>query len=90
MKFNINEFVKVELTEKGEEVLRQHYLELIKDVTNALNGITPMTLEDLTDTDEYYKFQLWELMNIFGKHLFMGGGQMFVNNEIEILEEGTF
>jgi hypothetical protein len=37
--------------------------------------------------DEHGKFSasLWELMNLFGKHIYNGAEQVFENNEIRIV-----
>jgi hypothetical protein len=53
---NINEWVKVKLTDYGWEVLweRGHNI-YVK-----------------TDAEGYSKFQLWDLMNIFGHTLYLG------------------
>ena len=53
-KFNINEHVKVKLTERGLEVYKKHYEKF---------GIKAPAKEA---KDGYYRFQLWELMQIFG------------------------
>jgi hypothetical protein len=56
--FNFNDFVKVRLTDCGQNVLAIKR----KNSTRAPE----------TDADGYTKFQLWELMNVFGEHLCNG------------------
>lgn len=60
---NLNEYIKVKLTDKGKEIYRNywHYID-DEDVP---------TLD--TDEEGFCKFQLWEFMHIFGEHFHMGG-----------------
>lgn len=54
MKFNINDYVKVKLTEHGKKILKE------KDINNSV------------DENGYTKFQLWDIMNIFGEYCILG------------------
>ena len=70
-KININDTVTVALTEVGIEKLYEHYsnrrsIELVKYHHKAKN---------------IYKFQIWELMHIFGKYI-EGATQYFEDNMI--------
>ena len=69
--FNINDFVKVKLTDRGKYIYRHNF-----DVLNAnilRNGGTPIIPIELEyDDDGYVEFQLWHLMEIFGRYLFNG------------------
>lgn len=56
--FNFNDFVKVRLTDYGRDVLAMK--------------MNSRTSTPETDADGYTKFQLWELMNVFGEHLCNG------------------
>ncbi len=64
MKFNINNYVKVKLTDWGLEVHKKHY---DKFLPTFINYSMP-----IIDEDGYTKFQLWELCSIFGEY--MGNG----------------
>ena len=59
--FNINNYVKVKLTEKGKYI----YYHRFDDIS-----LSPIELE--YDDEGYVEFQLWHLMQIFGEHLFNG------------------
>jgi hypothetical protein len=66
MKVNINDMVKVKLTEYGKEISRV---------------LSP-------DIDGFNAFHLWELMQIFGRCMYLGNNMMpFENNEIYFEEE---
>lgn len=56
---NLNEHIKVKLTETGKEVFRKYY-----------NNI-PYSLH--IDDDGYAEFQLWDFMHIFGSDMRMAG-----------------
>jgi hypothetical protein len=61
---NLNEYIKVKLTDKGKEIYRNHYHDIDDEYVPTLD----------TDEEGYCKFQLWEFMHIFGEHFYMGGG----------------
>jgi hypothetical protein len=65
MKFNINNYVLVKLTDCGRKILDDQHNELKKSLPDA----EPLFK---LDEDGWCKIQLWELMSIFGGHLFNG------------------
>ena len=76
MEINLNTRVTVILTEHGKNVLDKHRKNLEK------NGNTD--LKSLFSCDENGKFtiELWDLMYIFGKSMYMGSEQVFLHNKI--------
>jgi len=83
MNFNLNNYVQIKLTEKGKQVLQQK----IDSDLAILNryGIDTSTYDRSEPEDGYWKFQLWEVMQIFGPYMKQG-----LENVIEmdiILEE---
>lgn len=75
---NINDMVEVTLTEHGKKILDGH----IRDLENKLG----IDCKILFKYDEHGKFSasLWELMNLFGEHIYNGAKQVFENNEIMV------
>lgn len=70
MKINLNEKVKVKLTDLGIKILKQDH-----DKTNELlkqhgGKGNPFILR--LDEEGYYETQLWHLMSVFGQHLGSG------------------
>ena len=61
---NINDDVKVKLTDSGRDVLAMQQLRRQQDA------------------DGYIKFQLWELMNVFGSYVYNGCSIPFTFNRI--------
>lgn len=76
---NINDEIKVKLTEHGRSILD-------KDVTNTLGMLKGFNISDYspyhTDDEGYTEFQLWDFMRIFGPHFWNGCPQIIENNEI--------
>lgn len=62
MKFNINNTVKVKLKPSGWEIHRKYWLPF------CIDGYIPPK----QDNNGYVEFQLWDLMAVFGSHLYMG------------------
>ncbi|MFW6030796.1 MAG: hypothetical protein ACOCRO_11185 [Halanaerobiales bacterium] len=79
MKFNINDYVKVKLTDKGNQVLKnQHYL--LNRLTNGLFGEYE---EKETDENGYTKFQMHELFTVFSGYI--RPGEMILPFETNII-----
>ncbi len=58
--FNINEEVRVKLTDYGQQIHRSYYVSIA----------TSFPVKDKeVDSDGYSRYQLWELMKIFGKYM---------------------
>jgi hypothetical protein len=68
---NINQTCKVKLTEKGKKILFEYYRDW------------PGVPEDKLEKE----FHLWELMQIFGPHVYNGCEIPFVNNVIDLNEK---
>ena len=72
MRLNLNETVKVKLTERGKEIYRQHFSPLPDGFEQP---------EPRIDEDGFTKIQLWVFMEMFGEHM-----SMLKQNVIEPLE----
>jgi hypothetical protein len=70
--FNINEYVKVRLTDHGREIHRQSYDRLMEKL--RLNyDYKPFRYTPPEEDDEgYSEWQLWVLMQEFGPHVYNG------------------
>lgn len=68
MKVNINEYVKVKLTEDGFAILSQQH----KDFWESVGMPDRPYIEPKVDEEGYSKFQLHVLMGHFGKHMRLG------------------
>lgn len=72
-KLNINDRVTVALTLDGEIAWRRYW--------EQYGGAMPPSAQVQSG---HITTELWTLMAAFGPHLYMGGPQLFVDNQIEI------
>lgn len=63
--FNMNEHVKVKLTERGREILKQRHKEIFK-------GRDIKYTPPVEDEDGWSEWQLWCLLEEFGRELCCG------------------
>ena len=64
MFFNVNDYVSVRLTDEGRKIAEDWY------------WIAP-SFKVEEDEEGFSKWQLWNLMQIFGQHLYLGGPMPF-------------
>ena len=69
--FNINNYVKVKLTEKGKYIYYHQFDDMNEDILK-MGGKPLNPIELKYDDDGYTEFQMWHFMEIFGKHLYNG------------------
>lgn len=69
MRFNVNDHVKVRLTERGRTLLRKNHDKLFAPVPPAARMEFFLPEEDAEGWSEW---QLWCLMQEFGPHMHMG------------------
>lgn len=93
MKINMNQKVKVKLTDYGYSCLRKYAEDLYSGIWNAF-----LFVESVEEFVERYKnqeningyndFQVWELFQYFGNFHYLGmPNVVFQNNEIIITED---
>ena len=82
MKFNINNYVKVKLRDRGREILKEQHEELNRLTHGALSEFK-LPKEDRYGWSEW---QLWNLISTFGENVHMGQEPHF-ETEIVICEE---
>ena len=79
MIINLNQSCNVILTAHGAEVYNEYFREL--HATCKLIELTNLKAGDVLS------LQLWELMSIFGKHLYNGAENCFANNDISFNDD---
>lgn len=76
---NINDKIKVKLTEYGRSILE-------KDVTDTLSRLKGFNISEYspyrTDAEGYTEFQLWNFMHIFGPYFWDGCPHIIEHDEI--------
>lgn len=84
LKININEKVRVRLTEYGKQCLAENYAKL------SMASGAPLSMPNpKLDADGWTEWQLWRLMQEFGQHIAMGLPVPFEANEMLIPQPNT-
>jgi hypothetical protein len=73
IEFNINEYVKVKLTDAGRKELKKQHTDLYSRYHQTIPEYQPPK----EDEEGYSKWQLWHLMSTFGDKLYLGCPNMF-------------
>jgi len=83
MTFNVNDYVFVKLTEYGKKALDRKAR--MRNVLMEMQGIHSVfeLYPESTEFPGYYRFQMWELMSIFGEHCF-NGAELVFETEIKL------
>ncbi len=76
IKFNMNDTVRVKLTDHGRRLHRLHFEHLFSDY----RGVAYTYYGPKEDAGGWSEWRLWELVSIFGKHIYMGGENVFETN----------
>lgn len=82
IKFNVNDMVRVKLTDYGLECISKNHNRLYGDRAESFRDYVPTA-----DENGWTKWQLWDLMHEFGPHLSKGLNNVPFETEIEILNE---
>lgn len=77
--FNINNYVRVKLNDQGRKICKDYHDNLFKN-----SRMKPEYTPPAEDDDGWSKWQMWELMQKFGPHIYLGGEVPF-DTQIEIL-----
>lgn len=67
--FNINDYVYVRLTDYGRGIHRRAYDRLTKERDGKIPWMYKAPKED---SEGWSKWQMWELMNVFGDFMVLG------------------
>lgn len=69
---NINDTISFELTKEGLDILENHYFKLYEHLDHNSRKETAKTFAKSKRFDGKHNMQIWEFMQIFGKHIHMG------------------
>lgn len=82
-RYNINDRIKVKLTEHGKAILRRDVIDTMSALKNLRADSYSFYLED---EEGYIEFQLWDFMRIFGSYFWNGCPQIIEKNEIIFID----
>lgn len=85
MKININQAVMFTLTDYGLWLLMKKRICQAEDISKVNVDYSQMAKM----SKHKQTMQLWQVMEIFGEHLFNGSENIFVDNILEIDEVGV-
>lgn len=69
IKINLNDFIKVKLTETGKDIFNHRFDELNEKLKKQAYKNMPLK----EDENGYTEFQLWDFMQIYGSHMYFAG-----------------
>lgn len=81
--FNLNDEVKVKLTDKGREIHRKQFDDLVEGLAPC-HGMVYRPKEE--DSEGWSTWQLWNLMHLYGEHCYNGCDIPF-ETTIKIIEK---
>ena len=81
MRINLNESIKVKLTDWGKEIYYHRY-DMINEFCNKIICKPSFPKED---ADGYTEFTLWDFMHLYGEYMIMGAPEVI--EPIEIIYE---
>lgn len=67
---NLNCIIKVKLTDYGKDIFYHQYDELNKCIVKNNGALIKPRFPDV-DSEGYSKFQLWDFMHVYGKHMML-------------------
>ena len=88
LSFNINNTIKVKLTDHGRDILNEYFSEISKYCAGIdIESDDVISSQYAEDEEGYTEFQLWDFMNIFGSYFRLGSPIIIQNNDIIFNEE---
>lgn len=79
IKINLNDFIKVKLTETGKDIFNHRF----DDLNKKLGKEVYKNISLKEDENGYVEFQLWDFMQIYGSYMYMAGPTVI--NPFEII-----
>lgn len=78
--FNVNDYVKIKLTDAGIAILKSRHDDILKPYVGEFK--TPQV-----DENGYTQMQMWEVMQVFGNYMYNGNPNIPFETNIAISEE---
>lgn len=72
IKYNINHHVKVKITKYGYEKWLEYLNQFSDEFPGTFKRTTLEELKTKEDNDGWVKFQMWDMMSIFGQYMQVG------------------
>lgn len=89
-KINLNNYIKVKLTDHGKDIYFHTIDDLVAEYPLLRNQLKPYFPK--VDENGFTEFQLWDFIQLYGPHIYPGGGNVIEDIMIYIdendLEDG--
>jgi len=72
MLFNLNENVRVKLTDTGKEIMRKKHTDLVTKFGSVISDKSKIFTLPPEDENGYSQWKMWQLFSNFGEHIYMG------------------
>lgn len=88
IKINLNDNIKIKLTEEGRKILLDEYMRYSKPFKSEEERIKRKiemikhSIQPYMDDEGYFTTQLHNLMSVFGTHMNVGFNQLIADNNI--------
>lgn len=89
MNINLNDFVKVKLTDLGKDIY-YHQLDEVNELIRKCGGTQIQPKMPVVDKDGKTKIQLWEFIELYGKHIGMGKPNVIEPLDLEVIDKGRW
>lgn len=76
MKHNLNDSIRVKLTDYGKSI----YTARLETINHYYGRRVIKDTKPTVDADGFSTFQLWDFMNTFGEYLYMGNTEIVIEN----------
>lgn len=88
IRFNMNQTVKVKLTDLGLKILKEKHEKTREEMRNTIGiDIGEFDQNERLDKVGYYREQLWVVMQIFGPHMETGNNIPFETDILLLSDE---
>lgn len=84
MKININDCVLVRLTPYGEKLWAEHWTRFPE---TGFTNVPDAVRKSVTEPDGRIRFQLWDMMAVFGKAMYNGNPNIPFQDNVIYIED---
>ncbi len=81
---NLNDYIYVKLTDEGYNILYEYEIDSWSNTPHPEYARDLDAIKATVDENGYKAFQMWDFMNIFGKHLKWGSNPLDMNVLIDV------
>ena len=84
-KVNLNQYIKVKLSDLGKEIYYHQY-DKANERIKLCGGKPIKPTMPKVDAEGYTQFQIWQFMNLYGEYMTIWGGQVLETLDVIIVD----